>query len=72
MHVSDLLNNDGRKIKYYFTKHGRMLSVTVYDEFFVTFQHFGENIAKKYPIERIEAMLTSLKKGAQLLETIKY
>ena len=72
MYAKDLINNDGKKVKYYFARNGRQISVNVYEDCFVIMQQFGENKAVKYPLKNLEKALERLNKGSKLLETIKY
>ena len=72
MYASDLINKDNKINKFYFAKAGRQITVIEYKEHFIINQLFDGGKAFNYPIDKLENALTRLKKGAILIETIRY
>ena len=72
MYAKDLINKDNKKVKYYFAKRGRQISLSVYEDYFLILQEFGTGKVIKYNISLLDKFLKRLKKETLLLETVKY
>lgn len=73
MYAKDLINNDNKQVKYYFSKKGKKVSLTVYEDNFVVAQDFkGGKKFQPLPIAKLDEFLGGLKKSSTLIETIRY